>query len=344
MKPTAPVTSTSSTVTNSIRAAPDGLLDSLLVIGEVARWHIGQPTVPLGGTDALVALTAAELLVPSSRGLTAVGFHEAMARPALPAAGQVEIWLPGYRGRSFIPVLAWLAATRLASPAATISWHMSKRQGPDSVQRLLDELGWNLTRSRAGQDIVLAGPVPAAPMLPEPRCFDAQVGGQQLRFAADYGVFSPGGLDAGTELLLDVALRATPGEALADIGIGYGPLAIGLVRNGIGQRAVATDVDCIALWLARRNAAALNVSLAVECSPDPAAVPAAALTVCNVPTHINAEQSAALMAGLLARARHGRLLAVVHRSLEARYARYFAAARVPVRRHPGPDHVVLDGA
>jgi ribosomal protein L11 methylase PrmA len=115
-----------------------------------------------------------------------------------------------------------------------------------------------------------------------------------------------------------------------------------LVRNGIAARAVATDVDCIALWLAQRNADANGVPLEVQCTPDPRRLEPTPLTVCNVPTHIPVAESAELMRALAERtAGGGRLLAVVHASLEARYAQHLAAARLRVTRHPGPAHVVL---
>jgi 16S rRNA G1207 methylase RsmC len=316
------------------------------VAAELARWCVGLPPEPLGPADALVALTAAELAAPelaaAERQAAALGFHLAMRQPTPQATSRVDIYLPGYRGKSFIPVLGSLAASQLAGPPARVSWHLRKQQGPDSVLRLLAGLGWQLNRSRHGQDIVLTGTGPRPATRPRPRSFTAVLGDHKLSLAADYGVFSPTGLDDGTELLLGIALRAKPTSVVADVGTGYGPLAIGLVRNRVAERAVATEVDCVALWLAELNAEAAGVELDARCSPDPGAIPATGLTVCNVPTHIDAEQSASLMAGLLARARHGRLLIVVHRSLEARYARYFTAASMRVRRHPGRDHVVLD--
>lgn len=280
-----------------------------------------------------------------------LGFHQAMADPPPAAAQRVTITLPVYRGRSFVPVLAWLVATRLAAPGAEVTWQLDKQQGPDSIQRLLGSLGWRLTQTRHGsRQRWLTGQPPAPdprdpPRLPEPRSFTTTIGAAELTLAADFGVFSPTEIDAGTRLLLDVALRGPAARTLADIGTGYGPLAIGLLRNGIAQRAVATDVDCIALWLAQRNAAASEHSpVQAVWSADPGTAEPTDLTVCNVPTHINAEQTAALLTGLLRRAQDGRLLTVVHASLEARYTRYFTAAGFRPVRHQGPQHVVLDTA
>jgi 16S rRNA G1207 methylase RsmC len=259
------------------------------------------------------------------------------------ATDRVDVHLPTYRGKSFVPVLAWLVAMRLTTPETEVVWHVDKRQGPDSMQRMLGSLGWRLEQTRRGRLRQLSGQAPPVACLPEPRQFTADIGGIRVRLEADHGVFSPTEVDAGTRLLLDVALRGPSVGVLADIGTGYAPLAIGLLANGIARRAVTTDVDCIALWLAERNAS-MNGVTAIEttCSADPGAVEPTSLTVCNVPTHINAEQTAALMAGLLRRARHGRLLAVVHASLEARYARYFTEVGVRPARHAGVHHVVLD--
>jgi 16S rRNA G1207 methylase RsmC len=150
-------------------------------------------------------------------------------------------------------------------------------------------------------------------------------------------------VDEGTLDLFRVALAERPVPVLTDVGVGYGPLAVGLVRAGIAGRAVATDVDCLALWLAARNAEANGVHLETVCTPDPAGAADTPLTVCNVPTHIDAAHTATLMRALAARAAGGRrLLAVVHASLADRYVRHLADAGLTARRHPGRDHVVLE--
>jgi len=84
------------------------------------------------------------------------------------------------------------------------------------------------------------------------------------------------------------------------------------------------------------------VPLALACTPDPAAIDPTPLTVCNVPTHIDRHDTERFMASLAGRARQGRLLAVVHASLEARYTRHLEAHGLRVGRHPGPAHVVLE--
>ena len=310
-------------------------------LGPVRRWHLGTPVgdAPDQG-EATVAFTAAEL---SAAPGPAVPLHTAMSAE-LPRAESVGVRLPEYRGKSLVPLLSWLIVHRLAAPGAEVAWNLHKQQGPASCAALLTELGWQGVRhKREGRLVRITGTPPATAELPAAKAFTATIGARELGFLADYGVFSPGCVDSGTELLAEIALKQTPVEALADIGVGYGALAVGLVTNGIAGRAVATDVDCLALWLAERNAAANGVDLKVSCTPDPLKVETTRLTVCNVPTHIDAAQSAELMQALAQRALSGgTLLAVVHASLESRYVAHLERAALAVRRHPGPTHVVLE--
>jgi 16S rRNA G1207 methylase RsmC len=264
-----------------------------------------------------------------------LAFHDlADGRAELPAE-PVEIAPPGFRGKRLLPVLSWLAT---ASPASSAVWRVERRFGPDYVRRELAPFGWELSASRSGRSVELVGAVPPPHALPPPRSFEAN----GLVFEADYGVFSPAGIDAGSALLLEVAARLSPVDAVADIGVGYGALAISLVAGGLASRAVATEVDSIALWLAERNALAAGVRLEVALDPDPLSVERTPLTVCNVPTHLDAARTDALMSGLAARARDGRLLAVVHASLADRYARHLSQPGLTIERHAGGDHVVLE--
>jgi 16S rRNA (guanine1207-N2)-methyltransferase len=261
-------------------------------------------------------------------------FHDlAAGRASLAVA---ELAPPGYRGKRLLPVLSWLV-TKSSAPRAT--WRVERRLGPDYVRRELEPLGWELAASRDGHWVLLEGAVPQPHPLPPPRSFTAADG---LVLEADYGVFSPERVDPGSALLLDVASRLAPVDVVADIGVGYGALAISMVARGLASRAVATDVDSIALWLAERNAATAGVRLDVALDADPLSVERAPLTVCNVPTHVDAARTAALMAGLAARARDGRLLAVVHGSLADRYARHLDQDGLRLKRHTGADHVVLE--
>lgn len=302
-----------------------------------------MPAENLGAGVGTVAFTASALSANRAGPGPAVPLHIAMAEE-LSRADSALVRLPEYRGKSLVPVLSWLIVNRLVRPGSEASWYLHKQQGPGSVATLLTGLGWqDVRQKREGRLVRITGQPPHTAELPETKSFTDTVGSVELDFLADYGVFSPGHIDDGTALLAKVALRQEPVEVLADIGVGYGPLAIGLVRNGVARRAVATDVDCLALWLAERNAAANGVPLRVECTPDPLDVEPTSLTVCNVPTHIPADAGTALTHALAARVRDGgRLLAVVHASLEERYVRKLATTGVKVTRHPGAAHVVLE--
>jgi hypothetical protein len=223
-----------------------------------------------------------------------------------------------------------------------VTWYLDKQQGPESFRRLLEELGWALVRERRGRTTLLSGSPPEKVELPPPRQFTARLGSREVTLAADYGVFSPEHIDDGTELLLGLALDGPPVTAVADIGTGYGPLAIGLLLNGAAGSAVGTDVDCVALWLAAENARRNEVRLSLLCTPEPTEAPSTPLTVCSVPTHLNRTDTEQLLAGLAARARQGRLLVTFHKSLEARYTAHLERFGLAVRSHPGESHVVLE--
>lgn len=327
-------------MTSSITGATSEAMTECTVTRPGPRcWYVGLPEEATAG-DGLVFLTAREQDAAPPVA-TVIGLHEAMENQ-VPTAPRVELRLPAYRGKALVLVLGWLAATRLGQPGCEVTWYLDRQQGPDSVRRLLHELGWDLDRDRHGRIVRLRGKAPAGlGPPPQPRHFTAKLGAARVELAADYGVFSPDRVDEGSTLLLDVALRHQHVDVVADIGIGYGSLALGLVLNGIAGSAVGTDVDCIALWLAHRNATAHGVPLAVRCAADPTSVAPTPLTVCNIPTHIDTHQTRRLMAGLVQRAQHGTLLTVVHASLEARYTHHLASAKLSVERHPGRSHVVL---
>jgi 16S rRNA G1207 methylase RsmC len=302
---------------------------------EVERWTVGGETVPgVGKTVALVAV--------ASPGEWAVPFHRVAAAQAVPRSAEVGVLVPGYRGKRLLPALSWLVTSRLALPSATARWRVERRHGPGPAQQALAPLGWQLRPERRGRWLLLHGAVPEPHALPPPRSFAAGVGGRALSFEADYGVFSPEAIDAGSAMLVEVASALPAVKAVADVGTGYGAIAICLLAAGRATRAVGTEVDSIAAWLAERNAAAAGVELRVTLDPDPLSVERTPLTVCNVPTHLDAAHSTALMRALAERARDGRLLAVVHAGLEERYRRHLERPGLRLGRHPGGEHVVLE--
>jgi 16S rRNA (guanine1207-N2)-methyltransferase len=73
------------------------------------------------------------------------------------------------------------------------------------------------------------------------------------------GVFSPGGVDIGTQVLLTHAPAPPPDGDLLDLGCGWGPVALTLALASPRATVWAVDVNERALELTRRNAATLGL-------------------------------------------------------------------------------------
>ena len=76
--------------------------------------------------------------------------------------------------------------------------------------------------------------------------------GHKLTFLTDAGVFSKKMIDFGSQLLLK-CLEVEKGERVLDVGCGYGPLGITLVK-AYGVQATMVDINNRALDLAQQNA------------------------------------------------------------------------------------------
>lgn len=77
--------------------------------------------------------------------------------------------------------------------------------------------------------------------------------GERMNFLTDAGVFSKKMIDFGSQVLLS-CLSFQLGETVLDVGCGYGPLGLSLVKAQ-GVHATMVDVNTRALDLARKNAA-----------------------------------------------------------------------------------------
>ncbi len=100
-----------------------------------------------------------------------------------------------------------------------------------------------------------AQPVSAA----EQRELRVTLAGRQVTVRVAGGMFSPGGLDKGTSVLLDEAPAPPPHGDLLDLGCGWGPIALTLGLLSPQATVWAVDVNERALDLARANAAALGL-------------------------------------------------------------------------------------
>jgi 16S rRNA (guanine1207-N2)-methyltransferase len=75
-----------------------------------------------------------------------------------------------------------------------------------------------------------------------------------LALDTDSGVFSPGRLDPGTRLLLDVAPPPPASGDVLDLGCGYGALALVLASRAPAARVWGVDINRRAIALCERNA------------------------------------------------------------------------------------------
>lgn len=92
--------------------------------------------------------------------------------------------------------------------------------------------------------------------------------GREVTVETAGGVFSPGGLDKATVILLDeVPEPPSSGRAL-DLGCGWGPVALSLALRAPGLDVTAVDVSERALDLTRRNAAALGCDRVAAARPE----------------------------------------------------------------------------
>jgi len=100
-----------------------------------------------------------------------------------------------------------------------------------------------------------------------------------LALLTDRGVFSGSRIDPGTKYLLTEAPAPPAGGHLADVGCGYGPIALTLATRSPRATVWAVDINQRALELTRANAAAAGLTNVRVAAPDdvPADVRLAAL-------------------------------------------------------------------
>jgi 16S rRNA (guanine1207-N2)-methyltransferase len=153
----------------------------------------------------------------------------------------------------------------------------------------------------------------------DPHPVDLVLPDLRLRLTTDRGVFSAGGVDPGTKfLLLDAPMPSQP-QLLADVGCGYGPIAVTLARRFPDATVWAVDVNERARALCRANADAAGCANVVVLAPEevPAGV-AVDAAYSNPPLRMGKAPLHDLLEGWLARLRPGGwLVQVVHRHLGA---------------------------
>ncbi len=102
----------------------------------------------------------------------------------------------------------------------------------------------------------------------ERRTLTVRLAGRDVTVETAGGVFSPGRLDLGTEVLLRTVPPPPPSGDLLDLGCGWGPVALTLAAEAPDARVWAVDVNERALDLVRRNAERLGLRGVRAVTPD----------------------------------------------------------------------------
>lgn len=93
----------------------------------------------------------------------------------------------------------------------------------------------------------------------ERRLLQVSLAGRPVQVEVAGGVFSTGGLDKGTTVLLDEVPAPPPRGMFLDLGCGWGPIALTMALSSPGATVWAVDVNERALDLMRGNAARLGL-------------------------------------------------------------------------------------
>ncbi|GAA1872921.1 class I SAM-dependent methyltransferase [Myceligenerans crystallogenes] len=100
------------------------------------------------------------------------------------------------------------------------------------------------------------------------RTIRVRLAGQEIEADVAAGVFSPGGVDKGTTILLGEVPAPPSSGDLLDLGCGWGPIALTLALRSPEATVWAVDVNERALDLTRRTAERLGLDNVRAVTPD----------------------------------------------------------------------------
>lgn len=86
-----------------------------------------------------------------------------------------------------------------------------------------------------------------------PQTWNVQLLGETFKFTSDKGVFSKGGVDFGSRLLIEHFKEPQIEGDILDLGCGYGPIGIALASKHKNRHVILSDVNERALLLATQN-------------------------------------------------------------------------------------------
>lgn len=89
-------------------------------------------------------------------------------------------------------------------------------------------------------------------------CFKKKLRGQEFQFCSTWGLFSPEGIDEGTELLIN-HLDIKTNDVSLDLGCGYGVIGLTTAKLSPQGKAHLVDKDYVAIEYARKNALINNI-------------------------------------------------------------------------------------
>jgi len=102
----------------------------------------------------------------------------------------------------------------------------------------------------------------------ERRLVRVTLAGRDVEVETAGGIFSPGRIDLGTQVLLRTVPEPPRGGELLDLGCGWGPLALTLAIESPDAHVWAVDVNERALDLVAHNARRLGLENVTACTPD----------------------------------------------------------------------------
>lgn len=100
------------------------------------------------------------------------------------------------------------------------------------------------------------------------RHIDVTLAGQSFRVQTAGSIFSPDGIDRGTEILFDVVPAPPPQGRFLDIGSGWGPIALTMGLYAPQAQITAVEVNERAAELTASNAQQLGISNITVAHPD----------------------------------------------------------------------------
>lgn len=106
---------------------------------------------------------------------------------------------------------------------------------------------------------------PTGEFLPQP--LSVELGGRRVQVLTAPGIFSPGGVDKGTRILLDEA-PAPQGARLLDIGCGWGPITLSLAMAAPDAQVYGVEVNSRSAKLTEMNAERLGLTNVTVAAPE----------------------------------------------------------------------------